>query len=120
MRSRIALACAGLAVLCGHAYGQESCTPIRFASGRTSATIRGIASSESPACYALTTRAGQTASVNIMPQSRNDDTAFSIEGVIDDRDRYSFRTQAATYKILVFLTFARQPPRPFAMQVSVR
>ncbi len=40
--------------------------------------------------------------------------------VVDDRDKYTFKTEAKTYKIMVFLTFARQSGRPFSMQVSVR
>jgi hypothetical protein len=67
----------------------------------------------------LTTRRGQTAALTIVKRSSRDDTAFTILDVIDNRDIYTFTTDARTYKILVYLTFARQPDRPFTMQVSV-
>jgi hypothetical protein len=98
-----------------------NCTPIQFPTGQTSATVRGIASNDGPtACYTLSTRAGQTASLSIVQQSAKDDTAFNIDGVVENQDKYTFKTQAKTYKIDVYLTFARQPPRPFTMRVSVR
>jgi hypothetical protein len=102
------------------ARAQQNCTPIQFPPGQTAITVKGIAQTDPPfACYTLTTRADQTASVNLVLQSPKDDTAFNIEGLVGSRDQYSFRTQARTYMINVYLTFARQPPRPFAMQVTV-
>jgi hypothetical protein len=74
----------------------------------------------SSACYTLTTRADQTARLTIVKKSRNDDTAFTITDVVDNQDDYTFKTAAKTYTIGVYLTFARQPSRPFTMQVSVR
>ena len=45
--------------------------------------------------------------------------AFSIDGLVDDRDSYSFRTDAKTYKFTVFQTM-RAAPGPFALMVSVK
>ena len=102
------------------ARAQQNCTPIQFPPGKTATTVKGTARNDPPfACYTLTTRADQTASINIVSQSPKDDTAFNIEGLVDNRDKYSFKTQARTYRIDVYLTFARQPPRPFSMQVMV-
>ena len=120
-----ALIAIGIAAICPAAAiaqaPRTNCTPIQFATGQTSTTIRGTAANEGPSsCYALTTRAGQTASISIVQQSPKDDTAFNIEGVVDNQDKYTFKTQARTYKIDVYLTFARQPPRPFTMHVSVK
>ena len=75
---------------------------------------------KSSACYTLTTRAGQTASLTILKRSRNDDTAFTIQDVVDNQDKYTFKTEAKTYVIGVGLTFARQPDRGFTMNVSVK
>jgi hypothetical protein len=103
------------------ALAQPSCTPIQLPPGQTAITIKGTAKTDPPfTCYTLTTRVGQTASINLVPQSPKDDTAFNIAGIVDNRDKYTFKTEAKTYKIDVYLTFARQPPRPFAMQVSVK
>jgi hypothetical protein len=103
---------------------QENCTPIRFAPGTSSATVRGIARSGDEgnkiACYTLATARGQTATLSIQVRGPKDDTAFTIAGVVDDQNKYTFKTEAKTYEISVYLTFARQADRPFAMDVSVR
>ena len=67
----------------------------------------------------MTTQRGQTATLAIQTHGPNDDTAFTIPDVVDNQDKYTFKTEAKTYQILVYLTFARQPPRPFSMQVTV-
>jgi hypothetical protein len=102
------------------ARAQQTCTPLRFPAGQTTIVVTGTARTDPPfACYFLTTQADQTASINILSQSPKDDTAFNIEGLVDNQDKYSFRTQNKTYRIDVYLTFARQLPRPFSMQVTV-
>ena len=102
----------------------QKCTPIHFARGAWSATVRGIAQSmdtpNSGSCYSLTTAEGQTATVTIITTSPNDDTAFTIPGVVDNQQNYRFKTEAKTYTIGVSLTFARQPDRPFTMRVTVK
>ncbi len=45
--------------------------------------------------------------------------AFSIDGVVDDRDAFSFSTEVKTYKFEVFQTL-RSPPAPFALDVTVK
>ncbi|HEX3993343.1 MAG TPA: hypothetical protein VHX39_19385 [Acetobacteraceae bacterium] len=44
--------------------------------------------------------------------------AFSIYDVVDDRDAYTFKTEAKTYKFTVFQTL-RSTPDPFTLLVSV-
>ena len=44
---------------------------------------------------------------------------FSIYGLVDDRDSYSFTAEAKTYKFIVFQTL-RSTPAPFALMVSVK
>jgi hypothetical protein len=107
------------------AHAEENCIPIRFPPGQYSAVVRGVAhssdSSDSPiTCYMLMTGRGQTATLAIQSHGPHDDTAFSIPGVIDNRDRYSFSTEAKTYKVLIYRTFARESDIPFAMRVTVR
>ncbi len=46
-------------------------------------------------------------------------TENQYPGVIDNQDRYNFRTEAKAYKVLVYRTFAREPDIPFAMRVTV-
>jgi hypothetical protein len=60
-----------------------------------------------------------TATIRIVQGSKSH-IAFNIEGLVDNRDSYTFKTEAKTYKIEVDRTFARRPDRPFTMQVSVK
>ena len=121
MRLAITVAVTLFAILHSGAHAQQPCTPIHFAPGTSSATVKGMASNEGPsACYTLTTRAGQTASLTIVKTSRNDDTAFTIQDVVDNQDNYTFKTEAKTYTIGVSLTFRAVVPRPFTMRVSVK
>ncbi|MGA8756775.1 MAG: hypothetical protein WB611_10640 [Stellaceae bacterium] len=106
------------------ALAAQKCIPIHFARGAWSATVRGIAQSmdtpDSGSCYTLTTAKGETATLTIITTSPDDDTAFTIPGVVDNQQNYSFKTEAKTYTIAVYLTFARQPDRPFTMRVTVK
>ncbi len=98
-----------------------ACKPIRFAPGQSSATVRGTARSDGPfECFTLATARGQTATLRMVLSNPNDDAAFGIEGVADDRVEATFKTDAKTYTITVFRTFARESDEPFALQVSVR
>ena len=115
MRNGLTIA---LLLTCGAA-GADDCTAIRFQRGTTGAMVTGIASSEAMTCYTLETGAGQTATVEIV-ESGGDDTAFNISGEVDNQVAYTFSTEAKTYKIDVYRTFARQPPVPFKMAVSVQ
>jgi hypothetical protein len=45
--------------------------------------------------------------------------AFSIYDLVDDRDSYSFKAEAKTYKFIVFQT-RRSTPDPFALMMSVK
>jgi hypothetical protein len=99
---------------------QQQCTPIRFALGASTATLHGTARSDPPfACYTLATGPLKTATIRIVQGSKSD-IAFNIEGLVDNRHSYTFKTEAKTYKIEVYRTFARRPDQPFTMQVSVK
>ena len=120
---RLGLAIAFL-IPCGAAWGND-CTSIRFQRGTSGTVVTGTAYSETMTCYTLGTRAGQTATVEII-ESGGEDTAFNIADlshdsyIVDNRDKYSFQTVAGTYRIDVYRTFARGEPVPFKMAVSVR
>ncbi len=94
------------------------CTPVRFATGQSSATITGAVGSDEPfPCYTLAAGKGQTATFKFTRTNSN--MAFTIDGLVDDRDNYSFRTEAKTYKFTVFQTM-RAAPAPFALLVSLK
>ena len=112
---------AGTLLLGGSAaFAQEptNCMAIHFATGRSSATVRGsVGSTDEPfPCYTLATGKGQTATLKFTKTNGN--MAFTIYGLVDDQDGYSFKTEAKTYKFIVFQTL-RSTPDPFALQVSV-
>ena len=102
------------------AYAQEptNCTPIHFVRGQSSATVKGVVGSDEPfPCYALVTGKGQTATFGFTKTNGN--MAFSIYGLVDDRDSYSFKTEANTYKFIVVQNM-RALPEPFALMISVK
>jgi hypothetical protein len=106
-----------LVAFVGHAH---ACTPVQFAHGAYSATVKGTArSDEHFDCFTLATGKGQTATLKLI-EGPKDDAAFTVDGLVDDRDSYTFKTEAKTYTISVFRTFAREPDEPFTLQVSVR
>ncbi len=91
---------------------------LQFVPGQSSSTVKGLVGSDEPfPCYTLTTGKGQTATFSFTKTNGN--MAFSIDGVVDDRDSYSFKTEAKTYKFTVFQTL-RATPDAFALKVSVK
>ena len=79
--------------------------------------VQSASSDEPLLCYTLAAAKGQTATLKFTKTNGN--MAFSIYGLVDDRDNYSFRTEAKTYKFIVFQTL-RAPPRPFSLMVSLK
>jgi hypothetical protein len=109
-----------IVLLATPAFGQQpgNCTAIRFAAGQSSTTVTGSVGSDEPfPCYTLGVAKGQTATLKFTKTNGN--MAFTIYGVVDDRDTFSFRTDATTYKFIVFQTL-RATPDPFALVVSVK
>jgi len=95
-----------------------NCTPIHFARGQSFTTLNGSVGSDEPfPCYTFATGKGQTATFKFTKTNGN--MAFTIYDLVDDRDSYSFRTEAKTYKFIVFQTL-RAPPSPFSLMVSVK
>jgi hypothetical protein len=90
-------------------------TGIEFGAGRSSASITGSVGSEEPfPCYTLTVGKGQTATFKFTRTNGN--MAFTIYGVVDGRDAYSFETDAKTYK---FIVFQKPPAGPDAFTLAV-
>ncbi|MEL6317634.1 MAG: hypothetical protein AAFR16_08370 [Pseudomonadota bacterium] len=110
-----AVMAAALGLGSGAAHAQQ-CKAIKFAPGTVSAEVRGVAPAEGVRCYTLRTGAGQTAALRVT-EGRN--TAFSIEGLVDARDAYTFRTEAKTYRILVLQVLRAAAGERFRMTVRV-
>jgi hypothetical protein len=113
----LAIAWALLGVTQAFAQQPTNCTPIHFARGTSSISLSGRVGSDEPfPCYTLATGRGQTATLKFTRTNGN--MAFSIYDVVDDRDAYTFKTEAKTYKFTVFQTL-RSTPDPFTLLVSV-
>jgi hypothetical protein len=103
------------------AHAQEKCIPIAFAPGHSTAIVKGIAPFGPPfACYTVAAGLGQTATIKLTRSNGN--MAFNIDGVVDNRDNYSFKTEARTYKIDVYQITREQAVRnaQFEMQVTLK
>lgn len=103
--------CAGAA-----ASGQDNCIPVVFSPGANGTEVTGTAPPNDVLCYALRTNAGQTASIAV---TQGNNIIFSIADLIDAQDRYSFRTEAKTYRILVGQLMRSATNEPFRIRVSV-
>ena len=103
----------------------DDCTAIMFQRGKSGAVVTGTAYSESMTCFTLETGAGQTATIQIV-ESSGEDTAFNVADlthgtyIVDNQTDYGFQTQAGTYQIDVYRTFAREASVPFKMSVAVK
>jgi hypothetical protein len=94
-----------LSLVCSSALAQEptKCTPVHFAAGKSFATITGSVGSDAPfPCFTLATGKGQKATFTFTKTNGN--MAFSIYGVVDDQESYSFKTEARSYKFMMFQT----------------
>ena len=109
------LAASCLVIVAGPAQAQ-SCQPIQFERGTYSGTVSGTAPPEDVVCYEVSTGAAQRAEVSV--KGRN--VIFSIVGVVDAQDRYSFTTEKKTYRILVGQLMRSITDEPFSLTVSVR
>jgi hypothetical protein len=109
------LAASHLVIVASPAHAQ-SCKPIQFKRGHYSGTVRGIAPPEDGVCYEVRTGAGQSADVRV--DGRN--VIFSIPGVVEVQERYSFTTEKKTYRILVSQLMRSVTDEPFSLTVSVR
>lgn len=94
----------------------EECKAIQFSRGHNNGTVQGIAPPNDLLCHELTTGAGQAAAIEVSGEN----VIFSIEDVVDARQKYSFTTTAQTYRILVGQLMRSVSDQPFTLTVSVR
>ncbi len=94
----------------------EECKEIRFASGKSSAVVSGRVIEASPMCLTFSTGAGQTARLD---QSGSDNACFTIEGVVDCQESYSFRTDQQTYRFRIFQLFPRSESEVVSLRLSI-
>jgi len=107
----IALALASVPALAS----AQGCQTIRFAPGSTSGALEGIVSPDDALCYQVEVGAGQTARVQVTGRNM----MFSIPGIADGRDDFSWTTSAGSFQILVSQLMRSASDEPFTLVVSV-
>lgn len=105
-----------LACAAGGALAQ-GCEEIRFARGSVSGEVSGSVADGAPRCFRFATGNGQTAQLQLSG-SRN--TCFTIDGVVDCRDDYGFRTRAQTYDVRVFQLMRSTASEAFTLRLTIR
>jgi hypothetical protein len=99
------------------AIAEAPCTPIHFAAGQFSATVNGMAPATDVVCYSMATGSGQQATLKIV---KGANTVFTIDGVIDAQDSYSFKTDKKTYRILIGQLMRSDTPEAFDLGVTIK
>ena len=99
------------------AQAAAACRAIRFEAGHDTAVVNGRAPADGTVCYTLATGNGQAAKLKIVTGSN---TIFSIDGLVDAQDEYSFRTERKTYEIDVGQLMRSNTAEAFALSVSVK
>jgi len=94
----------------------EKCETIHFKRGESSGTINGIAPPDDVKCYKMTTGQGQTATLRVVAGKN---IIFSIDGLVEAQDAYTFTTDRKTYKIYVGQLMRSIADEPFTLFVSV-
>lgn len=99
------------------AAAEETCAAVRFGAGKSATILRGKAPPEETLCYSLTTGAGQRATIELRSEGN---VTFGIDEFIDSQTRYSFTTQARTYRIRLGQMLRAAVPQAFSLSIAVR
>lgn len=94
----------------------QGCMEIRFQPGAVSGEVTGRVTEGAPLCFIFGSGAGQTARLQLFG-SQN--ACFSISGVVDCQDDFSFRTAPATYQVTVFQLFRAPSWEQFTLRLTI-
>ena len=94
----------------------EACETLQFKRGESSGTVNGLAPPDDLICYQLTTGQGQTATLRVMA---GQNIIFSISGVVDAQNSYTFTTEKKTYEITVGQLMRAVTDEPFSLFVAI-
>lgn len=101
----------------GTAYTATACKLIEFQKGASSAQMRGEAPADGVECLRFSTGRGQNVQVSV--KSVHDQVAFSIGGLVDDRQQHTFVSEKKNYKLLVFQTMKAAAPVKYVLTLSI-
>jgi formylglycine-generating enzyme required for sulfatase activity len=94
---------------------QENCKPITFPAGKDTAILTGSAPVDDVICYQLDAQVGQKFSLKVQ---RGDNTIFSVVGVQDAQDSFTFTAQKTSYEIDVGQLMRARGPEKFRVSVK--
>lgn len=103
-------------LLAGPAAAQEKCRLISFPAGQDTLELSGTAPPEEVNCFAVAGLSDHGVSVVV---SEGVNVSFSIEGLVDARDRYRFRATHETYHIVIGQLMRSTEPEPFRIIITL-
>ena len=80
--------------------------------------IRGAAPSEGVQCLRFSTAKGQT--VRIAVKSPKNQVAFTLDGMVDNREKFQFTSEKRTYDVLLHQTSSAAKPVDYALTLSIK
>ncbi len=108
----------GGALLCVvTAQAESACRAIWFQLGAISAQVKGVASAETAHCWRFAADAGQD--VRLAVQSCGASVAFSVNDMVDDRDRYQITSQKRKKVGSVHQKMRAVRPKPYTLTLSI-
>lgn len=107
---------AGTFAVAAPAQARDDCKPVGFAPGQTTMELAGTAPPGDVVCFALTGLRGQSVSITV---TEGANIIFSIEQLVDARDRYRFTATRPTYRILVGQLMRSIEAAPFRIRVAL-
>lgn len=111
-----------LSILFGTTADAQTCEPINFAAGESSARIDGVlppknpSDATEPACLSLAVRQGQYVTVSI---EGDENVVASIPGVGDARQLFDFAAPSDLVELLMFQLFPSPREASFSLTVRV-
>jgi len=94
----------------------QGCIEIRFQPGAVSGEVSGRVTDGAPLCFTFGSGAGQTARLQLFG---SENVCFSVAGVVDCQDDFSFRTAPTTYRVDVVQLFYAPTWEQFALRLTI-
>lgn len=106
-----------LAATCASAVSAE-CQPIRFKPGETSAQAHGRLAPDEIHCFRFGT--GNRQRVRLEVKSASGNVAFTINDLVDNRDRFEFTSAKKTYEFTVYQTIRSGLRDDYSLTLSLK
>ena len=108
----------GCALLPLAAAADPPCKTISFESGAGSTEIQGEAPAEGVQCLRFGASKGQT--VRISVKSPRKQVVFTIDGLVDNQEKYHFTSAQKTYDLLLHQTLNAAAPVGYVLTLSIK